>query len=54
MFAAFMDLEKANDRMDKQGLQKVLRIYYVVDGKLLRAVKSMDEEAKVKCEWRMS
>ncbi|MCP3680826.1 MAG: reverse transcriptase family protein [Gammaproteobacteria bacterium] len=25
-FAAFMDLEKANDRMDKQGLQKVLRI----------------------------
>ena len=45
VYAAFMDLEKAYDRVDRQGMWRVLRIYGV-DGILLRAVKSMYEGAR--------
>ncbi|MCP4337615.1 MAG: reverse transcriptase family protein, partial [Desulfobulbaceae bacterium] len=45
VYAAFMDLEKAYDRIDREGLWKVLRIYGV-PGKLLRAVKSLYEGAR--------
>lgn len=38
VFAVFMDLEKACDGVDMEGLFKVFRIYGT-DGKLLRAVK---------------
>ncbi len=42
VFATFMDLEKAYNRVNRQGLWKVLRIYGV-KGKLLKAEKSMYE-----------
>ena len=45
VYAAFMDLEKAYDRVDREGMWRVLRIYGV-DGELLRAVKSMYEGAR--------
>ena len=45
VYAAFMDLEKAYDRVDREGIWRVLRIYGV-DGELLRAVKSLYEGAR--------
>ena len=36
----FMNLEKAYDRINKESLWQVLRMYYV-DGKLLNGIKSM-------------
>ncbi len=44
LFAAFMDLDKAYDRVDWLALWDVFKIYGV-EGKLLRAVKSFYEEA---------
>ncbi len=44
LYTAFMDLEKAYDRVDWLALWDVLKIYGV-GGKLLRAVKSFYEEA---------
>ncbi len=44
LYAAFMDLEKAYDRVDWQALWEFLRIY-CVGGKLLSAIKSFYEEA---------
>ncbi len=44
LYAAFMDLEKAYDRVDRLALWDVLKIYGV-GGKLLRAVKSFYEES---------
>ena len=39
LFWAFMDLEEANDRVDRDALCQVLRLYGV-GGKLLKAVHS--------------
>lgn len=39
LYAVFMDLEKAYDRVDRKALWEVLKIYGV-GGKLLEAVKS--------------
>ncbi len=44
LYAAFMDLEKAYDRVDWLALWDVLNIYGV-GGKLLSAIKSFYEEA---------
>ncbi len=44
IYAAFMDLEKAYDRVDWLTLWEVLRIHGV-GGKLLSAIKSFYEEA---------
>ncbi len=44
LYAAFMDLEKAYDRVDWLALWEVLRIYGV-GGKLLSAIKSFYEAA---------
>jgi hypothetical protein len=46
VFVAFMDLEKAYDRVDKLAMWEVLRIYGV-GGKFLCAIKSMYEESMV-------
>ncbi len=46
LYAAFMDLEKAYDRVDWLALWDVLKIYGV-GGKLLSAVKSFYEEASI-------
>jgi hypothetical protein len=46
VFVAFMDLEKAYDRVDKLAMWEVLRIYGV-GGKFPSAIKSMYEESKV-------
>ena len=45
LYIAFMDLEKAYDRVDREALWKVLQIYGV-GGKLLGAVKSFYAESK--------
>ena len=42
VYVVFVDLEKAYDRVDREGLWKVLRQYGVY-GKLLEAVRSMYE-----------
>ncbi len=39
MFWAFMDLQKAHDRIDREGLWTVLRLYGL-GGRLLKRVKS--------------
>ena len=39
VFWAFMDLEKANDNIDRHGMWQMLRVYGI-GGKLLKAVKS--------------
>ena len=39
VFCAFMDLEKANDTIDRHGMWQMLRVYGV-GGKLLKAVQS--------------
>ncbi len=44
LFAAFMDLEKAYDRVDRKGLWEALRVYGV-GGKLLEGVRSFYETA---------
>ncbi len=44
LFAAFMDLEKAYDRVDRKGLWETLRVYGV-GGKLLEGVRSFYENA---------
>ncbi len=44
LYAAFMDLEKAYDRINWLALWEVLKIYGV-GGKLLSAIKSFYEEA---------
>ena len=40
VYAGFMDLEKAYDRVNREALWKVLRMYYV-GGKLLNGIKSI-------------
>ena len=45
VYFAFLDLEKAYDRVDREALWKVLRIYGV-GGSLLQAVKSMYADSK--------
>ena len=45
VFWAFMDLEKAYDRVDRKALWEVLQIYGI-GGKLLRAVKSFYESSR--------
>ena len=40
MYVGFMDLEKAYDRINREVLRQVLRMYDV-DGKLLNGIKSM-------------
>ncbi len=44
LFAAFMDLEKAYDRVDRKGLWDTLRVYGV-GGKLLEGIRSFYENA---------
>ncbi len=39
MYAAFTDLEKAHDRVDREALWSVLRIYGV-GGQLLRGIQA--------------
>mgnify|MGYP000675205646 CR=1 FL=1 len=46
LFLAFMDLEKAYDRVDRDALWQVLRLYGVGD-KLLKAVQSLYVDSKV-------
>ena len=45
LFWAFMDLEKAYGRMDRDALWQVLRLYEV-GGKLLKAVQSFYADSK--------
>ena len=40
MYVGFIDLEKANDRVNRKALWQVLRMYDV-DGKLLNGIESM-------------
>ncbi len=51
-FWAFMDLEKAYDRIEKQGLWTVLR-QYGIDGRLLKGVKSFVRIVEHVYEWGM-
>ncbi len=44
LYAAFMDLEKAYDRVDREALWKVLRVY-VVGGQLLKGIQAFYKEA---------
>ena len=46
LFACFVDLEKAHDRVPRDKLRKVLR-EYGVDGRLLRAIKSLYRRLEV-------
>ena len=45
LFVAFMDLEKAYDRIDREGMWKVLKMYGI-EGKLLEAIKSFYDGSK--------
>ena len=45
VYMAFMDLEKAYDRIDRDALWQVLRIYGV-GGNLLKAVQSFYNESR--------
>jgi hypothetical protein len=45
LYLGFMDLEKAYDKVDREGLWEVL-IIYGVSGKLVQAVKSFYEESE--------
>ena len=40
VYAGFMDLEKAYDRVNREALWQVLRMYDL-EGKLLRGIKKM-------------
>jgi hypothetical protein len=44
VFVAFMDIEKANDIVDRMAMWEVLRMYGA-GGKILSAIKSMYEES---------
>ncbi len=44
LYAAFMDLEKAYNRVDREALWSVLRIYGV-DGQLLKGIQAFYREA---------
>ncbi len=44
LFAAFMNLEKAYDRVDRKGLWDILRVYGV-GGQLLKGIRSFYENA---------
>ncbi len=44
LYAAFMDLEKAYDRVDREALWSVLRIYGV-GGQLLKGIQAFYREA---------
>ena len=44
LFMAFMDLEKTYDRLDRDALWQVLRLYGV-GGKLLKAVQSFEVDS---------
>jgi hypothetical protein len=46
VFVAFMDFEKAYDRVDRQTMREVLMMYGA-GGKILVAIKSMYEESMV-------
>ena len=46
VYMAFMDLNRAYDRIDRIGLWQVLRIYGV-GGNLLKAVQSLYRESRV-------
>ncbi len=43
MYAAFMDLEKAYDRVDRKALWNVLKIYGV-GGQLMKGIKAFHRE----------
>ena len=49
VFCVFMDLEKAYDMIDRQGIWQMLRMYGV-GGKLLKAVQSFCKE-NTTCVW---
>jgi hypothetical protein len=44
VFVAFMDLEKACNRVDRQAMWEVLTMYHGVIGNILGAIKCMYEE----------
>ncbi len=44
LLVAFMDLEKAYDRVDRKGIRNTLRVYGV-GGKLFEGIKSFNENA---------
>ena len=46
LFACFVDLKKAHDRVPRDKLRKVLR-EYGVDGQMLRAIKSLYRRLEV-------
>ena len=46
VYMAFMDLEKAYDRVDRRALWQVVSLYGV-GGKLLRAMKSMYDDNRM-------
>ena len=48
VFCVFMDLEKAYDMIDRQGIWQMLRMYGV-GGKLLKAVQSFCKENTHMC-----
>ena len=52
VYVGFIDLEKAYDRVNREALWQVLRMYDVV-GKLLSGIKSMyaDSSAYVRIKW---
>ncbi len=45
LYAAFMDLEKAYDRVDREALWSVLRIYGVVGQLLIKGIQAFCREA---------
>ncbi len=49
LYAAFMDLEKAYDRVDRKAVWSVLRIYGV-GGQLLKGIQAFYKEANA-CVW---
>ena len=55
VFGAFMDLEKANDTIDRHGIWQMLRVYGV-GGKSLKAVQSfyVDRRACVRVGYDVS
>ena len=50
VFWAFMDLEKANDTIDRYGMYQKLRVYGL-RGKLLKAVQNFHVDSRVCVRW---
>ncbi len=53
LFAAFMDLEKADDRADREALWNVLKIYDV-GGQLKEGIKAFYRDAMHVQRWMVS